>query len=401
MTSEQRVLCLAARSELNGEEEQRLGRLLRSGVDWERLWAEAADHDVGPLVAATLGRRKEIEIPTGWTSRADRHVYATLLRNTALAEDLNEVTSALRGAGVDSLAVKGVVLAETIYGNLALRPAADVDILVRPDDLRAARSVLRSLGFDHRSEPLGDEWTHSHHDEPYFRRTARRDVCLELHWALWPADRFRADPGVWERARPVEVGGSTIRTLSREDTLLHLAIHRTRSPLRLRSLCDVAELLRRDGAELDWEAVSERAAATGARTALYAVLSLSKRLLDAQVPPHVLARVRVGPLRRRALEPACGTAALFAPAPPGTIRRQVRTGLRAFEHDGARAIMRSFADRAARKRARRVDARAARGLPEPRRRREPPSPATSAARARDASPPLRAARAAPPRTRGA
>jgi len=366
MRAEQRVLCLAARTRLDGDDERRLVDLLRSGIDWERLWNEAARHEVLPLVAATLRTPRDgIAMPEGWAARVQRPLYATLLRNTALVEDLDEVSSALRAAGVDSLAVKGVVLAETLYGDLALRPAADVDVLVRPADLPAARSVLLSLAFEHTTEPLGDEWAHSHHDEPYFRRTARGGVCLELHWALWPFARFRADTGVWERARSVEVRGAMLRTLSREDTLLHLAIHRTRAPLRLRSVCDVAELVRREGSELDWDVVHERAAAVGARTALYSVLSLSQRLLAAPVPPDVVARASVGPLRRRVLEPACGAPALFAPPPPGTIARQIRTGLRAFEHDGLRAITVALRDRAAQKRARLVNAQAgARALPE-------------------------------------
>lgn len=357
MTLEQRVLCLAARTRLDGDDARRLRALFASGLDWEHLWDEALSHDVLPLVGATLCRLDGAAVPAGWAARAERQLYGTLLRNTALADDLRAASEALREAGIESLAVKGVVLAEAVYGNLALRPAADIDVLVRRADLQGARAVLHSLGFWHRSEPLGDEWAHGHHDEPYFRRTAHREVCLELHWALWPSDRFRSDAGVWERARPVELGGSTLRTLSREDTLLHLAIHRTRSPLRLRSLCDVAELLRRDGVELDWDAVHERATAIGARTAVYCVLTLSERLLGAPVPPAVTARVGVGSLKRRILEPACGAAALFRPRPSREIGRQLRTGLRAFEHDGVRTITRSLGERAARKRERERRAR--------------------------------------------
>ncbi len=373
MRAEQRVLCLAARTHLEAEEERRLVELLGSGIDWERLWREAASHDVLPLVAASLGRSHDgIAVPAGWAARAQRPLYATLLRNTALAEDLVAVSSALHRAGIDCLAVKGVVLAETVYGNLALRPAADIDILVRPTDLPAARSVVRSLGFHLGGERLSEEWTHSHHDPRYFRSTARGDVCLELHWALWPSSRFRTDAGLWARARPVELHGSTLRTLSREDTLLHLAIHRTRAPLLLRSVCDVAELLRREGSELDWDAVHRRAETIGARTALYSVLSLSQRLLAAPLPPGVLSTLGVGPLKRRILEPACGPQALFPPAPSGRLGRQIRTGLRAFEHDGVRAITRSLGRRAARK----VTQREPHGPP---RRKAPPIRPTSGA----------------------
>jgi hypothetical protein len=359
MRPEQRVLCLAARTQLEGEDERRLVALLRTGIDWERLWTEAASHEVLPLVAASLRRSGDGLMPAGWATRVQRPLYATLLRNTALAEELTMVSSTLRSAGIDSLAVKGVVLAETVYGDLALRPASDVDILVHPADLPAARSVLGSLGFHRRAERLAEKWTHSHHDPRYFRRTARGDVCLELHWALWPSSRFHDDGGLWARSRTVELRGSALRTLSREDTLLHLAIHRTRAPLLLRSVCDVAELLRRERSWLDWDAVQERAETIGARTALYAVLSGAQRLLAAPLPPGVLEALGVGPLRRRILEPASGPAALFPSAPSSGFARQVRTGLRAFEHDGVRAITGSLVRRAARKGDRLLDVRQA------------------------------------------
>jgi hypothetical protein len=126
-------------------------------------------------------------------------------------------------------------------------------------------------------------------------------------------------------------------------------VHRTRAPLRLRPICDVAELLRRERSLLDWDAIGARAAATGARTALYSVLLLAERLLGASVPATVLAGTGVGPLRRRVLGRACGAAAIFRPETSGTIGRQVGAGLRAFEHDGVGTIARSLGDRASKK----------------------------------------------------
>jgi hypothetical protein len=40
-----------------------------------------------------------------------------------------------------------VVLAETIYGGLGLRSLGDLDVLVQPADLPAARVVLKELQF--------------------------------------------------------------------------------------------------------------------------------------------------------------------------------------------------------------------------------------------------------------
>src|SRR4029453_10410727 len=136
MDIEQQILCLAARTHRDPADEGRLLALLHGPVDWDRLWRLGHLHDVLPLLAASLRPLAgQAPIPGAWLEHAQRRFYATLLRNTALADELVRVYGALSAAGVAAIPVKGVVLGETIYGNLALQPAADLDVLVRPNNL--------------------------------------------------------------------------------------------------------------------------------------------------------------------------------------------------------------------------------------------------------------------------
>jgi hypothetical protein len=344
MNAEQHILCLAARTTLDRETELQLCALLERGCDWERLWAQAHLHDVAPLVTSTLRTvRERAPVPADWLARGERRLVATLVRNRALRDELLAVVGALRDRGVESICVKGVVLAETVYGSLALRPASDLDLLVRPVDLPAARPVLRERGYGHREQLLYAEAHHPYHDPQYFRPIAGTEVCLELHRALWHPRYFAWDEAIWERACTTRVGdGAVVGVLSPEDTLLHLAIHRTRSPLRLRLVSDVAELLRAHP-ELDWDQLVSRAEAAGARTAVFAALVVARDLLDARAPSDVLARLRPGPVKRRVIARTCGPAALFRPAASDDLEQQPSLALRAIEQDGAARIARTIA----------------------------------------------------------
>jgi Uncharacterised nucleotidyltransferase len=339
MDVEQHILCLAARTQHDEASEGRLLALAHGSLDWERLWQLGHLHDVLPLLADSLRPLAgQAPIPAEWLARAQRRFYATLLRNTTLRDELARVVVALRAAGVESIPVKGVVLAETVYGNLALRPAADLDVLVRPCDLPAARAVLRAMDYAHRAVPLFAELHHPYHDPQYFRQVDGGDLCLELHWALWAERFFHLGTDVlWERAHGARLGGVEMRLLSPEDTLLHLAIHRSRSALRLRFLCDIAELLRCHGATLDWEYILGQARAAGARTALYYALALPAQLLDAPLPPEILPHLGIGSLKRRLLEKTCGAGALFRPA-DDDLRQQPHLIYRILEQDGAAQI---------------------------------------------------------------
>src|SRR5581483_11530805 len=230
MDTEQRILCLAARTRLAPDAEQQLIDLLRGPLDWERLWNQARLHEVQPLLATALGRiGPRAAVPAAWLARARRRLYAILIRNTSLADTLAEVLTAFQRAGIDALPVKGIVLAETIYGGLALRPLGDLDVLVHPADLPTARSVLAGLRFVQPPHPGFENAYHPFHDPPYFRPASGGEICLELHWGLWAINFFHMDTDMlWRRSIPTRLHGIEVRILSPEDTLLHLAIHRSR-----------------------------------------------------------------------------------------------------------------------------------------------------------------------------
>lgn len=344
MNTEHHILCLAARTRLTPVVEQQLIDLFQTPVDWEYLWAQAHLHDVLPLLATNLSRLEDrITPPAGWMARARRRLYATLLSNTTLADELVRVCGALATAGIAALPVKGVVLAETLYGSLGLRPAADLDVLVRPSDLPAARVVLRELGFAHKEVPSFAELHHMFHDPQYFRRHATGELCLELHWALWPARYFGATPDLlWERAVIAHIQGTPQHILSPEDTLLHLAIHRSRSPLRLRFICDIAELLHKQGSILDWKYLLAQSRLVGARTAMFSALTLAQQLLDAPIPPTLLRQFGINRIKQRLLETTCGARALFRPAAVNDLEQQPHLTLRVLEQDGTGQIIRSL-----------------------------------------------------------
>lgn len=341
MKNEQRVLCLTARTQAGPEIERQLIDLLRGPLDWELLWGQGHLHEVLPLLVVSMRRiEAQIDIPASWRARALRRQYATLIRNTTLAEAMNEVLAALRQVGVAGIPVKGVVLAETLYGGLGMRSLGDLDVLVRPADLPAARAQLRALGFAPAPHPSFDDLEHPFHDPPYYRPAAGGAVCLELHWGLWSSRFFHLGiDTLWQRSVAAQINGSAVQILSPEDTLLHLAIHRSRSPLRLRFVCDIAELLRKHGAALDWSYVLEQAQAAGARTALFLALTLARDLLDAQPASSILQQLRVGRLKYRLLDQTCGEAALFRPAAPGDLDQQPALLLRLLEQDGVSHIL--------------------------------------------------------------
>ncbi len=315
MHVEQHILCLAARPYATDETLARLSAALTKPINWEYLWAEACCHEVWPLVDLNLRKLvAQAAIPPTWLTRSQQHCYATLLENALLASELMSVITALRDVGVEVVPVKGVVLAEAMYGSLALRPAADIDILVRAGEVLAVRKVLQALGFQQKGDPDFGHVAHPTHGPPYMRDVAGRTVLLELHWTLWAPHLFPlAIDSFWKRATTTQIRGTSILTLSPEDTLLHLVIHNSRAPLLLRRVADVAALLQRHRETLAWGYIFETARRGGARMALYSSLMLAHELLDAPLPSDIVSRIGLSRLKRYLATRVYGKQALFRP----------------------------------------------------------------------------------------
>ena len=332
-----RALCLASRTAPSSAAIADL-RAIRPAIDWTRLAALGHLHDVLPLLARSIPAAFEADAPpAGWIGAALRRRHATARRNGELAAELGRVLVAFDTNSIVVVPVKGLVVADWAYDDLAARPAADLDILVRSEDLPRARDVLRDLGYGQPSAATFTTLVHEFHDPPWYVGEDRQQIQLELHWGLW-SDRFARIPieAIWGRTATRPFLGRPTRLLSAEDTILHLAIHRSRSPLRLRWVVDVAEAAGRNGSEIDWVALVERARLGGAATATWVVLELARRLLDAPVPEAAIRALRPGRIHRAILDRTCGATAMFRPT--DSLDQQPHLTLRVLEQDDARAI---------------------------------------------------------------
>jgi hypothetical protein len=81
----------------------------------------------------------------------------------------------------------------------------------------------------------------------------------------------------------------------------------------LRWLCDMAELVRRYGATLDWPYTVRTAQAFGLQVLVYTSLQLAERLLDAPVDSGVLRELEPSAVRRRLLHSVLTQDALLTP----------------------------------------------------------------------------------------
>jgi hypothetical protein len=303
------LLVHCARREPSGEGQAEVRTLLAGAVDWDLLLAMAAQERLLPLLRHGL-REMQIPLPGPVEAFLESAYYQALLEFDRLRQDTQELLDALREQGVEALLLKGSALGGTLYPNPALRPAGDVDLLIRRDELGGARCVLDKLGY----QPLSDMPTDAgdfpwlYGGEVEYVRAGRAGragatTVVDVHWHVVTVAWYRYAStldmdALWAAARPLALEGLAARQLSPEDTLIHLCLHLGiqhgfRCPLL--QLADVDRLAR--GGGLNWGLAVERAAGFGVGTAVYWGLEVARRRLGTEVPEGVMSALRPGRIR--------------------------------------------------------------------------------------------------------
>jgi len=230
-----------------------------------------------------------------------RQAYRDLAtRNTSLFFDVSKYLKALAAGKLPVIALKGFALAKKIYGDIALRPMCDVDLLVKREDLVSAGRILLDLGY----EPYYSAWEtmlDDHHHLPPF--TNKRGATIELHWDIIIPDspiKVNID-GLWERTCLIKVDDVEVRIFSPDDLLLHLCIHacfHLQTGLALISLCDIAGLIKSSAGKIDWQLVIERSNQWGCQKCVYLMLLLVQELLGEAPPDNAMATLKPNDFQR-------------------------------------------------------------------------------------------------------
>jgi hypothetical protein len=262
---------------------------------WNGLAAVSAQHGLSPLVYGILQRTGMLPPEIVAAELRSRYIESAAL-NMRRWHELGAILRACRFNGLTVAPLKGACLAEAIYGDIALRPMADIDLLVRPEDLGRATGILRGIGYEPERDVEAAAQQAMFQDMPPLVKSGAAPI--EVHWTLVTPrcgvkiDGRRLDE-LWSRTVPAAIAGEPARVLSTEDLLLHLclhvSVHHRFSGVGLRPFADIAAVSRHHAGTLDWDRVVARANQWGAANGVRITLRLAEDWCGLVVPPCVWA----------------------------------------------------------------------------------------------------------------
>lgn len=265
--------------------QQDLALLLQQSIDWKILLDLAGHHGVQPLLYQRLSSMAEL-IPAD-EMRALQQSYQTNLHKAMLLSlELIRIYDLLSSRGLKVLAYKGLALAQTVYGDIALRHAGDIDLMIHAPDFPRIRDVVQELGYTpHTRLPESQERAYLKSGyECAFDGTAGPNL-LEVQWAIQPRF-YTADydmDGLFRRAVTVPVAGRPMQTPCAEDLFIILSLHAAKHVWgRLIWLCDLARLMNLP--KLNWSWIAEQAKQLRIVRILRVGMLLANRMLGSPIP---------------------------------------------------------------------------------------------------------------------
>lgn len=284
-TPEQELLLRCARTVIDAETAARIQLLLAQDIDWTYLLQMASEHQVAPLFAWNICAKFHEACPRIVIDQLKSLLHGNAVRNSILTRELTKLLDLLESHAIRAIPYKGPVLAEGVYGHLALRSYSDLDILVDEWDYRfRIVDLLMSHGWQVTND-FG--WEIAFKD-------ASGSVHLDVHVGFTHQEMpFHVDFNqIWKRCTTISIGGKVVSTFSPSDMLIVLCIQLAKDAGEWRrppliKICDIAELVRRHQT-IDWALTTRTAKSVGALRVLYLGILVAHDVLGINLPPEIL-----------------------------------------------------------------------------------------------------------------
>jgi hypothetical protein len=164
----------------------------------------------------------------GTDCQPEERPRAMRARNLRMMRLLERIAARFGEAGVPLMVLKGAALHLTLYEQPDDRAMADLDLMIRPEDVDRAFHLLEGLG-GLRGEPLvRDDFFPRFHYEIEYTLGKIYPVKIDLHVRPFRPLRYSQIVPVdalWGRAQTVSIGRANILVPAADDMLMHLVVH--------------------------------------------------------------------------------------------------------------------------------------------------------------------------------
>lgn len=231
VADEIKLLLSCSGTHIEAKKAEKIDGLLHKDINWDMLLHIASLERMLPLLYRNLMLISPEKVPQAVMTRLRNEYLFNSSKNLKLTRELLFIIENFDAKGIPILPFKGPILAEQIYGDIALRSFNDIDLLIPEREYTRSEELLQSLGYlnELKLTPAQNAafLKSEHHHHFCSNKTG---TLVEIHWRI-STSLFSLQPdlsGAWNRAEITTILGKKVPVFSPEDTFLILCEHGAR-----------------------------------------------------------------------------------------------------------------------------------------------------------------------------
>lgn len=304
-TKEDRLLLYYCRSEIDNSIKNKIVETERKGIDWVCFLKKAKDNGISAYVYSNLNKNKKSSpnIPVDIYEQLKRDYYLNALKNTLIFTVLGKFLESLKKVGLQVIVLKGGALAETIYGNMAVRPMSDIDLLIKKEDLLSVDKQLNMLGYRPSDISVNDiDFSSAYLTTLDYRSSSKNSISFHIHWhfinSSVPNESYIQNvkiERIWQDAEKACIANGETFVMAPHHLLIHLSEHALRvmhSFNRYSYFCDIDRVIHFYKDRLNWESLIRDSFHFKLDRMVYLSLYFTAVFLNTKIPKDVLLRLK-------------------------------------------------------------------------------------------------------------
>jgi hypothetical protein len=304
-TEEDLLLLYFCRKEIDDGIKEKIIEAEKNNLDWDSFLKKARENGISAVVYSKLNKIKKDcpHIPSFVFEELKKIYYMNATKNSLIFVELEKVLDTFRKAGIQVIVLKGAALAEKIYGNLALRPMTDVDLLAKKEDLFRLDEQMKILGYRPSDISINEvDFSSTYLTTLDYRSLSPNSTSFHVHWhfvnSTIPNESYIKNikiEDIWRDAEKIKIADAETLVMAPHHLLIHLSEHAlriTHSLSKLSLLCDISESVNFYKERLDWDRLIKDSLKFDLSQMVYLSLYFASGFLETKIPEYVLLKLR-------------------------------------------------------------------------------------------------------------
>lgn len=259
--------------------------------DWDYIARITEKQGVSGLIFTAIKNNcVEKLTPPALLKRLSDAYYFTIAANSKKIKELSGISQLLNSLNIPMIVLKGLYLGPVFYNNIGLRPAGDIDILIKEKHIEEVKNILYNSGYRSnytKQNRFVNELDMHHHLPAFFKK----NITIEIHYKLCNDSVYYKTSmnDIWDRSIAVNLFNIKCLSLCNEDLIIyqcfHLSKHFNAGSFRINHFYDISLIFKNLKNHINWDLLQYLYESIDKKKDYSNILGICQKYFSIKFPP--------------------------------------------------------------------------------------------------------------------